>query len=209
MNILEGVTHLNHASVKIKRDKTIYIDPFQMAGEPHDADVVFCTHDHSDHLNPDDIKKVMKDDSILVVPKKNAKKFKKFKLKEVIGVEPNQEYEANGIKFKTVPAYNLDKKFHKKKKNWVGYILTVDNTTYYFAGDTDYIPEMDAIKADVVFMPVGGTYTCNALEAAQAVNSIKPQIAVPIHFGSIVGKKEDAETFIKNLAEGIKGVILL
>jgi L-ascorbate metabolism protein UlaG (beta-lactamase superfamily) len=119
------------------------------------------------------------------------------------------QYEAYGIKFRTVPAYNLEKKFHKRKKNWVGYILNVDGAGYYFAGDTDYIPEMDEIKADVVFLPVGGTYTMNAQEAAQAANSIKPKIAIPIHFGSIVGSQKDAEVFIENLAVGIEAKILL
>jgi L-ascorbate metabolism protein UlaG (beta-lactamase superfamily) len=209
MEILKGFTHLNHASIKIERDKVVYIDPFQIEGTPHDADIIFCTHDHSDHLNPEAIGKVTKGDTVIVVPRKNVKKFKKFELKEIIGVEPNHEYSADGIKFKAVPAYNVDKRFHKKKKKWVGYILTLDDADFYFTGDTDYIPEMDDIKADVVFIPVGGVYTCNAEEAARAVNSIKPKVAVPIHFGSVVGTKEDAQTFIKNLDEGIEGVILL
>ena len=209
MEILKGFTHLNHASIKIQRDKVIYIDPFQIEGAPHDADIIFCTHDHFDHLNPEAIGKVMKGETVIVVPRKNVKKFKKFELEDVIGVEPHREYEAGGIKFNTVPAYNIGKKFHKKKKNWVGYILTLEDTTYYFAGDTDYILEMNEIKADVVFIPVGGKYTCTAEEAADAVNAIKPKVAVPIHFGSLVGKRDDAQTFIDNLAEGIEGVILL
>ena len=209
MDILKGFTHLNHASLKIERDKVIYIDPFEIKGEPHDADIIFCTHDHFDHLNPEAIRKVMKGETVLVVPKKNAKKFKKYELKEVLGVEPDNEYEAGGIKFKTVRSYNLGKKFHKKKKNWMGFILYVDDASYYIAGDTDYIPEMDSVKADVAFLPVGGTYTCNAEEAVKAANVIKPKVAVPIHFGSVVGTKNDAETFIKNLDKGIEGVILL
>jgi L-ascorbate metabolism protein UlaG (beta-lactamase superfamily) len=209
MEILKGFTHLNHASIKIEREKIIYIDPFQIKDASHDADIIFCTHDHFDHLNPESIGKVMKGDTVIVVPKKNVKKLKKLEVKEVIGVEPNSEYETNSIKFKTVPAYNLNKKFHKKKKNWVGYILSLDGNSFYFSGDTDYIPEMDEIKADVVFMPVGGLYTCDAEEAAKAVNSIKPTAAVPIHFGSVVGTKNDAERFIEKLDEGISGVILM
>lgn len=213
MELLKGVTHPNHASIRLARDKIIYIDPYKIDGTPHDADIIFCTHDHLDHLSPGDIKNVMKAETILVVPQKKARKFKKFikkgALHDVIGVEPLNEYEAYGIKFKTVPAYNLEKRFHKRKKNWVGYILNVDSAEYYFAGDTDYIPEMDDIKADVVFLPVGGTYTMNAQEAAQAANSIKPKIAVPIHFGSIVGTQKDAEVFIENLAEGIEAKIML
>ncbi len=209
MELLKGFTHLTHASIRFERDKVIYIDPFKIDGAPKDADIIFCTHDHFDHLSPGDIKKVMKPGAILVVPKKKAKKFKKYELSEVIGVEPFNEYEAQGIKFRTVPSYNLEKKFHKKKKNWVGYIIDVDEASYYFAGDTDYIPEMDEIEADVVFLPVGGTYTMNAEEAAKAANSIKPKVAVPIHFGTVVGTREDAETFAKNLDQGIQSKILL
>lgn len=213
MELLKGVTHLNHASIRLERDRVLYVDPFRIDSAPHDADIIFCTHDHSDHLSPKDIEKLMKPESILVVPLKKAGKFNKFvkkgRLRGVIGVEPMNEYEAYGIKFRTVPAYNLEKKFHKKKKNWVGYILDVDGAGYYFAGDTDYIPEMDEIKADVVFLPVGGTYTMNAQEAAQAANSIRPKIAIPIHFGSIVGSQKDAEVFIENLSVGIEAKILL
>lgn len=213
MELLKGIIHLNHSSIRLERDKVLYVDPFRIDGTPHDADIIFCTHDHSDHLSPRDIEKVMKAETILVTPQKKARKFKKFvkkgRLHDVIGVEPINEYEAYGIKFKTVPAYNLEKRFHKRKKNWVGYILNLDGSGYYFAGDTDYIPEMDEIKADVVFLPVGGTYTMNAQEAAQAANSIKPKIAIPIHFGSIIGSQKDAEAFIENLAEGIEAKILL
>jgi L-ascorbate metabolism protein UlaG (beta-lactamase superfamily) len=212
MDIIKGVSHLFHASVKIQGEKTIYFDPFKIKGEPHDADFIFCTHDHFDHLSPGDIKKVIKTGpgtTVLVVPETNAKKFKKYQLQEIIGVKPDSRYEADGIKFRTVPAYNVDKKFHKRKENHVGYIVYIGEVSYYFAGDTDYIPEMDSIEADVVFLPVGGTYTSTAAEAAKAANAIKPKAAVPIHFGSVVGTRKDAEEFIENLAEGIKGIILL
>lgn len=213
MELLEGVTHFNHASLRLERDRVMYIDPFKIEGTPNDADIIFCTHDHFDHLSPGDIKKVMKAETILVVPRENAKKMRKLvkkgQLRDVVGVEPFNEYEAHGIKFKTVPAYNVDKKFHPKKKNWLGYIVYVEGAGYYFAGDTDYIPEMDDIEADVVFLPVGGTYTMDALAAAKAANAIKPKMAVPIHFGSVVGSKEDADTFIRNLDKGIEAKILM
>jgi L-ascorbate metabolism protein UlaG (beta-lactamase superfamily) len=209
MDILEGVSHLNHASIKFERGSVVYVDPYQIDGEPHDADMVFCTHDHFDHLSMDDIKKVMNENSILVVPVKNAKKFKKFPVKEVVGVEPSMDYEAGGVKFKTVRAYNLDKKFHPKKKNWVGFVIYLEGTGYYISGDTDYIPEMDDVEADVAFLPVSGTYVCTAEEAARAANSIKPKVAVPIHFGSVVGTAQDADLFIEKLDSSIKGVKLM
>lgn len=209
MELLNGVTHLCHSSVRIERGKIVYLDPFQIEGKPQDADLVFCTHDHHDHLSTGDILKVITPETVIVAPQKNVKTFKKLEVGEVVGVEPNREYEAGGVKFVTVPAYNLDKKFHKRKKKYVGYIIYMDNIAYYFAGDTDYVPEMDDINAHVVFMPVGGTYTCGAEDAAHAVNNIKPKIAVPIHFDSLVGSKTDAQTFIDNLDDNIKGVILL
>lgn len=210
MDILKGFSHLNHASIKFEGDKTIYIDPYQISGSPADADYIFCTHEHFDHLSPADIMKIKKDETIIVVPKKEAKKMKKkLAVKDAIGVEPNREYNAEGLTFSTVPAYNLEKKFHRKKQDHVGFIININNAKCYFAGDTDRIPEMDNIRADVVFLPVGGTYTMTALEAAEAANSIKPKAAVPIHFGSVIGTRNDAETFIENLDKGIKGVILL
>lgn len=210
MDLLEGFSHLKHASIKFAGDKTIYVDPYQIDGAPADADFVFCTHDHFDHLSFGDIKKVMKDETILVVPQENAKKAsKKLAVKEVVGVVPGREYEVEGLKFKTVPSYNVDKSFHKKKADFLGFIIRINGSDYYFAGDTDYIPEMESIAADVVFLPVGGKYTMDAQQAAQAANTIKPKAAVPIHFGAIVGSRDDAEAFIDNLDDGIAGVILL
>jgi len=209
MDLLKGISHFTHSSLKFEREKVIYIDPFQIRGEPHDADLIFCTHDHFDHLSVPDIMKIIKPSTVIVTTKSSTKMFKKVDVKEVIGVEPNREYEAGGIGFETVPSYNVDKKFHKRKENFLGYIIILDGYRYYAAGDSDYIPEMNTIKADVVFLPVGGTYTCTAETAAQAANAIKPQIAVPIHFGSIIGTRTDAEAFISKLDEGIQGVILL
>jgi L-ascorbate metabolism protein UlaG (beta-lactamase superfamily) len=209
MDLLKGFSHLHHASIKFQGDKTIYVDPFKIAGAPHDADFVFCTHEHFDHLSPEDIRKVMKEGTVAVVPKENVKSCRKLDLKEVIGVEAGKDYEIAGLKFKVVPSYNLDKKFHKRKEDFLGFIITIGGADYYFAGDTDYIPEMETIKADVVFLPVGGTYTMNATEAARAANTIKPKVAVPIHFGSVVGTRADAETFLAHLDQGIQGVILL
>jgi len=208
LEILQGFIHLNHASLKYQGDKIIYVDPFKIAGSPGDADYIFCTHDHFDHLSMEDIKKLINPGTIVVVPQKNVRNFKKMEIAEAIGVEPGMAYEAGNLKFNTIPAYNLDKKFHKKKNNWVGFIITINNFKYYFAGDTDYIPEMDAVEADVVFLPVGGTYTMNAHEAARAANYIKPKVAVPIHFGSVVGSRQDAEKFLEELDEGIQGTIL-
>jgi L-ascorbate metabolism protein UlaG (beta-lactamase superfamily) len=104
--------------------------------------------------------------------------------------------------------YNIGKKFHEKHKNWVGYVVNIDGADYYFAGDTDLIHEMETIKADVAFLPVGGTYTMNAEEAARAADIIKPAVAVPMHYGDVAGSAEDGDTFIRGLDRSIKGVLL-
>jgi L-ascorbate metabolism protein UlaG (beta-lactamase superfamily) len=110
--------------------------------------------------------------------------------------------------FETVPAYNIDKAFHPKKMQWVGYILVLAGKRYYYSGDTDYIPEMEQVEADVVFLPVGGTYMMTAAEAVKAANTIKPKVAVPFHFGKLVGSQKDAERFIEKLDKTIQGTIL-
>ena len=127
----------------------------------------------------------------------------------VITVESNKEYMVQGIKFETIPAYNTNKTFHPKENDWIGYIITLDGIRYYIAGDTDITEENRKVKCDVAFVPVGGTYTMNYSEAAELVNIIKPKIAVPIHYGSVVGTKQDATNFIKLLHPSIKGIILM
>ena len=114
-----------------------------------------------------------------------------------------------GIKFETIPAYNTNKTFHPKENGWVGYIITLDDIRYYIAGDTDITEENRKVKCDVAFVPVGGTYTMDFKEAAQLINEIQPKIAVPIHYGSVVGTKQDATDFIKLLHPSIKGIILM
>ena len=112
---------------------------------------------------------------------------------------PNKNYYIDNITIKTIPAYNINKQFHQKENNWVGYLIVLNDTTYYIAGDTDLTEEIQKVKCDVAFVPVGGTYTMTAPEAAELVNIIKPKVAVPIHYGSIVGTKQDAEKFKENV----------
>jgi L-ascorbate metabolism protein UlaG (beta-lactamase superfamily) len=206
--LLAGVEHFKQATVKIQGSKIIYCDPYQIKGEPHDADIVLVTHTHSDHLSPADLKKVAKAEVTVVVSEDGVQKVKAAGITKVIGVTPGQEYEVEGIKITTVPAYNVNKSFHPRANKWVGYIVHINQAKYYIAGDTDLIPEMKEIKTDVAFLPVGGTYTMTALEAAQAANLIKPKIAVPIHFEDVVGSMEDAKKFISLLDKGIEGKII-
>ena len=209
--MLENITVLFHSSIKINKGKVIYIDPFKINRSYNDADIIFITHDHYDHYSEEDIDKVRKNNTIIVIPKELLTKLleKGIKQEYIITVEPNKEYMIEGIEFKTIPAYNTNKQFHPKENGWVGYIIKIRDIRYYVAGDTDITEENKKVKCDVAFVPVGGTYTMNFKEAAQLVNKIKPKIAVPIHYGSIVGKKQYATEFIKLLDPKIEGVILM
>lgn len=195
-----------HSSIKISKRKTIYIDPFKIEKEMHDADIIFITHDHYDHYSPEDVEKVVKEDTIIVAPK-TVKALSK--MKNVVLVEPNKKYEIEEIKVETIPAYNVNKQFHPKGNEWVGYIIEIDEERYYIAGDTDITPENKQVKCDVAFIPVGGTYTMNYEEAAELTNIIKPKIAIPTHYGSIVGEKDDGLKFKALLNSEIECKILI
>lgn len=209
--MLENVEVLYHSSIKIKDNKIIYIDPFKIDKDYNDADIVFITHDHFDHYSEEDIDKVINENTTIIIPEELLTKIlrKGINKNAVITVESNKEYMVQGIKFETIPAYNTNKTFHPKENNWVGYIITLDGIRYYIAGDTDITEENRKVKCDVAFVPVGGTYTMNYSEAAELVNIIKPKIAVPNHYGSVVGTKQDATNFIKLLHSSIKGIILM
>ena len=105
------------------------------------------------------------------------------------------EYKIDDISFKTIPAYNINKNFHKKENNWVGYLLSLNNETIYVSGDTDIVPELDNIKPDIACICIGGTYTCDYIEASEYINRIKPKYTVPIHYNLVVGSSEDALKF--------------
>lgn len=209
--MLENIEVLCHSSIRINKEKVIYIDPFKINKNYNDADIIFITHDHYDHYSEEDIDKVIKEDTTIVISKDLLKKLLKKGINKnaIIVAEPNKEYETQGIEFNTIPAYNINKKFHPKENNWLGYIITINNVKYYVAGDTDITDENRKVKCDVAFVPVGGTYTMDFKEAARLINEIKPKIAVPIHYGSIVGTEQDARNFINLLNSEIKGVILI
>ena len=209
--MLENIEVLYHSSIRIIKNKVIYIDPFKIDKSYNDADIVFITHDHYDHYSEEDIDKVINENTTIIIPEELLTKIlrKGINKNAVITVESNKEYMVQGIKFETMPSYNVNKKFHPKENNWVGYIITIDEVRYYIAGDTDITEENRKVKCDVAFVPVGGTYTMSSEEAAQLINEIKPQVAVPIHYGSVVGTKQDAIDFIKLLNPTINGVILM
>ena len=182
--MLENIQVLCHSSIKICKEKTIYIDPFKIDKNYNDADIIFITHDHYDHYSEEDIDRVKKADTVIVAPEELLTKLLKkgFRQDYIITVEAEENDMVEGIKFETVPAYNTNKQFHPKENGWVGYIIEIKGVRYYIAGDTDITEENKKVKCDVAFVPVGGTYTMDFKEAAYFINEIKPKIAVPIHY---------------------------
>ena len=209
--MLENIEVLCHSSIKFNKGLIIYFDPFKINENYHDADIIFITHSHYDHYSEEDISKVIKDNTTIVVPKDLEDRALQFGFakEHIIVVSPNEEYSVLRINFKTIPAYNTNKNFHPKSNEWVGYIVNLDQTTYYIAGDTDITEENRQVKCDVAFVPIGGTYTMTYSEAAELINEIKPQIAVPIHYGLIVGNKEDANNFANLVDKEIECKILI
>lgn len=200
---------LGHSGIKITGEANIYVDPYKVKNAKNDADYIFITHSHYDHYSPEDIIKLKKENTVIVVPSDLISEVTKLGFKNVIEVVPNSEYKLGNISFLTVNSYNISKPFHPEENNWVGYIINIDNTRYYIAGDTDFVDELKKVKCDVAFVPVGGTYTMNYNEAAILVNEIKPKVTIPIHYGSIVGTKEDAVEFKKLINENIKCEIMM
>lgn len=189
----QNIRWLGHSSVLIERDgKNIYIDPWKIKSDKVKADLILITHSHYDHCSVEDINKISTEKTIIIATSDSLEKISKG-IKKTIS--PGKEIDSGWVKIVAVPAYNINKQYHPKSNNWVGYIIELSDASIYIAGDTDFIPEMKNIKVDIVILPIGGTYTMNAMEAAQAVNTIKPQLAIPIHFGDIVGSKADAEKF--------------
>ncbi len=194
---------LGHDGFLIRKDKTIYIDPYQIKGGPP-ADIVLITHDHFDHLSIDDLKKIVTDKTTIVGAKNCEKELKKLGKGSLHFVAAGDVLTLQNIKVKAVQAYNVSKfkepgvVFHPKDYGGVGYVLTIDDVSIYHAGDTDFIPEMKEIKVDVALLPVSGTYVMTAHEAVEAANTINPKVVIPMHYGAIVGSEKDAEEFKKH-----------
>lgn len=203
----ENIEVFTQNSIRIKdRDRTIYIDPFQMCEEPKDADYIFITHDHYDHFSLEDIEKAAGNNTVLIVPEKMERKAQEAAdlADRIITVKPGVYREVDGLKFETIPAYNILKPFHPKNAEWVGYILWVDGKRIYVAGDTDATKEAKAVNCDIALVPIGGTYTMDAKKAAELVNMLRPDVAIPTHYGSIVGKPSDGEVFANHVKAPIK-----
>lgn len=195
----ENIRVLTHSSIKITGEATVYVDPFQIVDAENDADIVLITHDHFDHFSPEDIAKVIKGDTILVVPKKMEKQVSSIPCGEIITVEPGEQKQVGKITIETIPAYNPLKPFHPKGEGWVGYLIETGGVKIYVAGDTDITKENKEVVCDIAMVPIGGTYTMDAKKAAELVNIIRPKVAIPIHYGSVAGSKSEEEVFRANV----------
>ena len=201
---------LGNSGFFLDAGKKIYIDPFKIpAGEK--ADIILITHSHYDHCSVEDLKKIVKDNCIVICPGDCCSKFNHMDEKiDLKVIEPGQRMQIGGLKVIAVPAYNTNKQFHGKEEYWNGYILELGGIRIYHAGDTDLIPEMARLgKIDVALLPVGGNYTMNAEEAAKAASLIKPGLAVPMHFGSVAGSRDDGNRFVELCKkQGIRAEVL-
>ena len=190
-----------HSSIKIISDKIIYFDPFKIEKESHDADIIFITHDHYDHFSIEDIKKIEKEDTVYVIPECM---YNLLGGENVVVLSANEKAIVEGYDVYTVPSYNVNKKFHPKEKGYLGYLVRIEDKVVYVAGDTDINEDNLKIKCDIALVPVGGKYTMDYREAAELINTIKPEIAIPTHYGDIVGQKDDGEKFMKLVDKEIK-----
>ena len=193
----------NQSAILLSGKENIYFDPFKITEEFHNADYIFITHDHYDHYDAASIRNVMKEGTFFIVPKCLEEQIKKMTFQYIV-VEANQHYKVGTIEFDTVPAYNLDKSYHPKEKECVGYNVYVDGLYYYVMGDTDALEELEQVKTDVCFIPIGGVYTMDVEEAIRYVNTIEPKKAIPIHYGSIVGDVSLGSTFKKGIKREIE-----
>lgn len=201
--VKKRIAWLGHDGFRIEGEKVLYFDPYQISGGPI-ADMVFISHDHFDHCSPEDVAKIQGEKTVIVTEKDSAKKLRG----DVRVMRPGEVLTVEGIRVEAVPSYNTDKDFHPKKNGWLGFVVEVEGVRIYHAGDSDFIPEMKTLKADVALLPVSGVYVMKADQAVQAALAIRPKLAVPMHYGAIVGDEEDALAFKRALEGKIETLIL-
>jgi len=199
----DKMTWLGHDGFRIDTGKTIYFDPYQIEGGPT-ADVILVSHDHFDHCSPEDIQKIQGPGTIIVTEKDSAKKL----TGDVRVMKPGDALDLGDVKIEAVPSYNTDKDFHPRKNGWLGFVVEAEGVRVYHAGDADFIPEMKDLTVDIALLPVSGTYVMTAEQAVKAALAIQPKLAIPMHYGAIVGDEKDALRF-KEALEGKIAVRIL
>lgn len=204
-NVFKNLRWLGHDAFLLRAGgKVVYFDPFQLGSGLPPADIICISHEHYDHCSPVDVQMIQQPSTLIVAEAQSAAQLKG----RIVSLAPGERCEEQGITIEAVPAYNTNKQFHPHANRWLGFILTVAGVRVYHAGDTDYIPEMKNIRADIALLPVSGTYVMTAEEAAQAAIAIGPKIAVPMHYGAVVGTDDDAKRFAALLAGKIRVEIL-
>jgi len=189
-----------HDTFKIKGSSVIYTDPFKVTGRD-EADIVLLSHEHFDHLSLDDLNRVIFPGTTIVASSLCKEGLKGVQVKQIRFLDPGGKFTAGRVEIEAVPAYNVNKfrepgqVFHPKEGKGLGFVITMDGTRVYYAGDTDFIPEMKDVAVDIALLPVSGTYVMTAEEAAEAALAIHPKIAVPMHYAAIVGSEADAHKF--------------
>lgn len=209
---LDRIRVLTHSSIRIEAEAgtVVYVDPYDLVDETHDADIVCITHAHYDRFSPEDIARVAKPGTRLVVPASMAGEASRAGIDDVRTLQAGETIELDGIRISAVPAYNVMPErlgFHPRGNGWVGYVLTVDGARLYVAGDTDRNPDNMQVPCDVALVPVGGTYTMDASQAAEFVNALQPRVAIPTHYGSVAGEPQDGEAFAAQVAPDIEVVL--
>jgi L-ascorbate metabolism protein UlaG (beta-lactamase superfamily) len=197
------IVWLGHDAFRIDGSKTVYFDPFRISGGPK-ADLVLISHDHFDHCSPDDVQKILQEKTVVVTESESARKL----AGDVRVMRPGETLDLGSTRVEAVPSYNTDKNFHPKKNGWLGFILELDGVKVYHAGDSDFIPEMKSLKCDIALLPVSGTYVMNAEQAVKAALAMRPRLAIPMHYGAIVGTDHDALHFQKGLEGEVEVLIL-
>ena len=203
--IVANLHWLGHDTFRLDYSQgSIYFDPYEIKDGAPKGDLILASHDHFDHCVAEEIAKVQGPESVVLTEADCAQKLSG----EVKVMTPGDQVEVKGVTVKATPAYNTDKEFHPKAKGWLGFVVTVDGVSIYHAGDTDFIPEMSGLGVDVALVPVSGTYVMTAEQAVEAVKAIKPKLAIPMHYGAIVGEAGDAEKFARAL-DGVVPVKVL
>ena len=209
--LLDALDWLGHSGFRIRAGKAVvYIDPYRVPDGSPPADLILITHGHYDHFSPQDIERLSKQGTWLVGPPAVAERVSG----QVHSIAPGELLDdelVRGVHVAAVAAYNTSKRdadgnvFHPREAGWVGYELTVWGERLYHSGDTDVIPEMDAVTGvDVALLPVSGVYVMTAQEAAEAARRIQPRVAVPMHWGEHIGTEADARAFAEKASVDVR-----
>jgi L-ascorbate metabolism protein UlaG (beta-lactamase superfamily) len=199
----EKIAWLGHDAFRVDASRVIYFDPYEISAGPK-ADVILISHDHFDHCSPEDVAKIQQENTVIITEKDSARKL----TGDVRTLAPGESLSLEDVTIEAVPAYNTDKDFHPRQNGWLGFIVEVDGVRIYHAGDTDRIPEMKDFQVDIALLPVSGTYVMTADQAIGAAQDIGPRLAIPMHYGAIVGAEDDARKFKESLEGKVEVMIL-